>query len=555
MSMKPQGVVPIPDETRQVAQRAFPKGTLAMQLRDAFGPIYTDEPFAELFPKRGRPAEAPWRLAVVTVLQAQENLTDRQAAQMVQARIDWKYALSLPLDDPGFDFSILSDFRQRLIAHQAEALVLEPILALCRERGWLKAGGKQRTDSTAVLAQVRALNSLESVGESMRAALNAIAEQAPDWLLVHLDPDWFDRYVHRFELARFPKSESQRKQLTEQVGQDVDRLLSAIAQPQTPEAVASLPQVSLLAQVFAQHYEKHEARVQWRDGPAVCNQERVVSPYDPEARSSRKRESVWLGYKVHLTETCDQDPSRPHLIVHVETTPATIQDSEMLALIGEQERQVGLAAEEHLVDEAYTSGELLASQAQLGTTVLGPVPGPQSWQGRQQTGFAPSDFELDWQGQVATCPQGQRSTTWKQQPDRRGKPTVVIQFAAKTCRRCPVQSLCTRNPEGRSLTLNPQAAHEALLQRRAEQQTPSFRQRYALRAGIEGTISQAVRTTGLRRSPYRGLSPTHLQHVAIAAGLNLVRLQSFLYRQSQGQPARPARPLSPLARLKGGLPT
>jgi transposase len=203
MSMKPQGLEPIPEETVCIAKRSFPKGTLAIQLRDELGPIYTDEAFAHLFAKRGRGAEEPWRLALVTVFQAIEGLTDRQAAEYVRGRLDWKYALSLPLDDEGFDAKVLSDFRERLMVHGAVDLVLEPILQLCKQRGWLKAGGKQRSDSTAVLASVRALNSLESVGESMRAALNAIAEIEADWLQANLDPDWFERYVHRFEMARF----------------------------------------------------------------------------------------------------------------------------------------------------------------------------------------------------------------------------------------------------------------------------------------------------------------------------------------------------------------
>src|SRR5205823_5631299 len=136
-----------------------------------------------------------------------------QAAEMVRARLDWKYALSLPLDDEGFDASILVDFRQRLREHHSEELLLEPILRVCREQGWLKAGGKQRTDSTIVLASVRRLSSLESVGEALRAALNALAEIEPEWLLEHIEDDWFDRYVHRFELARFPKAQSQQEQL------------------------------------------------------------------------------------------------------------------------------------------------------------------------------------------------------------------------------------------------------------------------------------------------------------------------------------------------------
>src|SRR3989440_7458621 len=202
MSMKASGLEPIPEETRRLIRGLGPKGTMVTQLRDALGPIYSDEPFSHLFPKRERAAEAPWRLALVTVLQAIEGLTDRQAAEFVRARIDWKYALALPLEDPGFDYTVLSDFRQRILSAQAQDLILEPILQLCRERGWLKARGKQRTDATAVLARVQALSSLESVGEGMRATLNALTQQEPAWLREHLSPEWLDRYVDRFELAR-----------------------------------------------------------------------------------------------------------------------------------------------------------------------------------------------------------------------------------------------------------------------------------------------------------------------------------------------------------------
>src|SRR3989442_15893798 len=155
MSMKPSGLEPIPEETRLLVQRLCPKGTLVTQLRDALGPIYSDEHVAHLFPKRGRPAEAPWRLALVTVLQAIEGLTDRQAAQAVRTRIDWLYALALPLDEPGFDYAILTDFRQRVLAGQAQDLILEPILQLSRERGWLKTPGNQRTQATAGLGPLR----------------------------------------------------------------------------------------------------------------------------------------------------------------------------------------------------------------------------------------------------------------------------------------------------------------------------------------------------------------------------------------------------------------
>jgi len=520
------------------------------QLRDALGPIYSDEQFAHLFPKRGRPAEAPWRLALVTVLQAVEGLTDRQAAACLYTRLDWLYALALPLDDPGFDYSILSDFRQRLLSAQAEDLILEPILQLCRERGWLKARGKQRTDATAVLARVRALSSLESVGESMRAALNAVAAQEPQWLQAHLNPEWFDRYVHRFELARFPKAETQRQLLRQQVGEDVAHLLACLQEVQTPQWLRSLPEVRLLRQVFAQHYEQEGEQIRWRDGPAVSNEQRIVSPYDPEARSSRKRDRVWLGYKVHLTETCDQDPSGPHVITHVETTVATLQDADVLAPIHDHLRAKDLEPAEHYVDQGYPSGPELVRQARLGTQLIGPVGQDPSWQQREHSGYAVQDFVLDWQAKVATCPQGKQSVGWTAPPDRRQHASVVIRFATATCRSCPVRAQCTRGQGGRTLTLTPPEVHAALVERRAVQRSPAFVQQYALRAGIEGTLSQVLRTTRLRRTLYEGLPKTHLHHVAMAAGLNLKRIVVHLHAQSLGKPSRPARPKSALARLQ-----
>ena len=196
----------------------------------------------------------------------------------------------------------------------------------------------------------------------------------------------------------------------------------------------------------------------------------------------RQRQLVgFLSYKVHLTETCDQDPGCPHLITQVETTPATWQDSELLAPIQEHLRTKGLAPALHYVDQAYPSGPELVRQASLGTQIIGPVGQDPSWQQRQQTGYAVSDFALDWHTQVATCPQGHQSVGWTHPPDRRQHPTVVIRFAEATCRSCPVRAQCTRGHEGRTLTLMPLEVHAALHERRAVQRSPAFVQQYALR--------------------------------------------------------------------------
>ena len=182
MSLKPEPIGPVPQETARVAKAAFPKGSLFMHMRDELGVLSQDEAFAALFPHDGQPALAPWRLALITSMQFAEKLPDRQAADAVRARLDWKYALGLELEDQGFDFSVLSEFRSRLIAGNAQYLLFDTLLDHFKQRGLLKAGGRQRTDATHVLAKVRALNRVLCVGETFRAPLNTLALVAPAWL-------------------------------------------------------------------------------------------------------------------------------------------------------------------------------------------------------------------------------------------------------------------------------------------------------------------------------------------------------------------------------------
>jgi len=180
MSMHPQPIDPIPGDTARVARAAFPKGNVYIEMRNVLGTIYEDEDFAELFEVRGRPAIAPWRLALVTVMQFSEGLSDRQAAEAVRARIDWKYALGLKLTDPGFNFSVLSEFRSRLLEGGKQRLLLKKLLEGCKERGYLKVRGRQRTDSTHVLGALRVLSKWERTAETMRSALNALASADPE---------------------------------------------------------------------------------------------------------------------------------------------------------------------------------------------------------------------------------------------------------------------------------------------------------------------------------------------------------------------------------------
>jgi len=258
MSLKSLPIPPVPEETARVAQAVFPRGNVYMQVRDTLGTIYTDEAFADLFPTHGQPALAPWRLALVTVFQFLEGLTDRQAADAVRDRLAWKYALSLELTDPGFDHTVLSEFRSRLVEGHAEQRLLDLLLERCREGGWLKAHGRQRTDSTHVLAKIRALNRTLCVAQTMVYVLNVLSAIAPEWVRAHVPVEWVERYGERVEHERLPKEEQERKQYANQVGTDGWVLLAALDAPATADWMKTLPAVTTLRTIWEQQWSRHE---------------------------------------------------------------------------------------------------------------------------------------------------------------------------------------------------------------------------------------------------------------------------------------------------------
>ena len=219
--LRPQDPPAVPEETGRVARAAFPKGTLCLRIADALGPLYQDSQFAALFPSHGQPAAAPGRLALAVLLQFMEDLSDREAADAIRGRIDWKYALGLALTDPGFDHTVLSEFRTRLVTGSAELLLLDALLERLKSEGLVKARGRQRTDSTHVLAAVRTLNRLERVGETLRATLNELATAAPDWLQAVVPVAWYERYGRRVENYRLPNTEAARQVLAVAARNDV----------------------------------------------------------------------------------------------------------------------------------------------------------------------------------------------------------------------------------------------------------------------------------------------------------------------------------------------
>jgi transposase len=500
--------------------------------------LFVDSDFADLFPTVGQPAESPSRLLLITIFQYMEGLTDRQAADAVRRCIDWKYALALELTDPGFNFSVLSEFRDRLLAHEAACTYLDRLLERCREHGWLKARGRQRTDSTHVLAAIRTVSRLEGVGETLRHALDVLAQAAPDWLYPWLPAAWFDRYGTRFADFRLPKGITARQELAETIGNDGYALLAATMAPAAPAWVRDLPALQTLRQMWWQQFTPTEQGAQWRaDDTLPPSAQLLHSPYDTDARYSTKRTTAWLGYKVHITETCDADT--PNLITHIATVPATEHDSLVIDTIHADLAARDLLPAEHLVDAGYVSSETLVSSQPHAVDLYGPIQIDHSWQAVAGKGFDVARFVVDWDAKCVTCPQGQRSTIWKPTKNADDHDVIHIAFHKQTCAACLVRDDCTHaKASGRELTLRPRLHHEAVTTTRERQKAKGFRRRYAARAGIEGTIAQGTRTCDLRQARYRGYPKTQQQHMLTAIAMNCKRITAWLTDTPRSQVRR-----------------
>ncbi|MCX4784231.1 IS1182 family transposase [Streptomyces sp. NBC_01264] len=527
-----------------------------MRVRDELGGLFADAEFAGAFGLRGRRGWSPGRLAMVTVLQMAENLTDRAAAHRVRFDLSWKYCLGLELEDVGFDASVLSEFRTRVVEHGLEERVLDLLLAALKGKGLVKAGGKQRTDSTHVLAAVRDLNRLELCGESVRAALEALSAAAPHWVAQAVDVrGWNRRYGRRIDESWRPaSSKAKRDELVLDYGRDAVALLRAVHNPHSPLWLRELPAVQVLRRITVQNYlvttggdgrEVVKRREADKEG-LPPGRLRLASPYDLDARNGTKNALHWTGYKLHISEVCQRPrpgggtprpgrrarPDIPNVITHVATTDATVPDVKLVEPVHRALADRGLLPAEHYLDSGYASAELLAgARAAFGITLVAPLLAGTSRQDRENAGYQREAFTIDWDAEQATCPQGATSRFWS--PARQhGREGIAVRFDEADCGPCPVRAACTdATRQGRQLTLRPRDLQELINTNHAAQQDADWQTTYALRAGVEGTIRQATAVTGNRRARYRGLAKTHLEHVYSAVALNLIRLDAWWNNQ------------------------
>ncbi len=500
---------------------------------DHINELLDEDDFAFMYSPLGRGAVCPVMLALISVFQAREKLGDRAAAAMARRRLDCLYALHLPLTWGGFHHSDLSNFRKRVLTHEAEALIFEKVLALVQGLGFLKGVQMQRSDSTHILSCTERLGRLELVWETLRLALQAIECYGGAWCPTRIPEVFRQTYSTRRGTWHLKYGEMLEELV--RVGQDGLWLLAQLDTSAPPEVLAQ-PEIATFRTVWAQRFEvsaeaegDQETVVLKKQGGRGKGKEQIVTPYDADVRWFQKRDTEWEGYKLHVTETVDETVS-VQFITDVDLVAANAGDSEAVADIQTRLITRDLAPSEHYVDQGYTSGRNLAESAARGIELVGPIGLDTS--GKPE-GYRLADFILDAETREATCPAG-HTVPLILKGDPPGSQGSAADFHTH-CATCPARAVCAPGPQGRRIRTQPY--HQLREARRAEQQTAAFKERIKRRSAVEGTISELVRCYGVRHARYRGQAKVRLQILFAGAAANLNRLSRVLSLQPVPHPS------------------
>jgi transposase len=519
MSMQTPFAAEIPEDTRRLVEPLLPAESLYRLIGNEIDQIISDEDFIDMYATEGRPAVNPVVLAFVSVFQFLEKLPDRPAVEAVVMRLDWRYALRQDLTWTSFHYSDLCNFRKRLLEHGREGVVFERLVAYLRERGYIKGRGKQRTDATKISGYVARLSRLELVWETIRWALGALMRADVSWVGRHVPVSFVDTYSQR--RWDFRVGEAKIQQRTKEAGQEGYWLLEQ-AEGHGSDELKALVQIEQLRWVFGEQFTRGEDGERKPRLPGQAKGEVITNPHDPGVRYGYEGGQGWVGYELHMTETADEGPQ---FITDVEIVPAMRQDNQCLATIQDCLVKRGIPPGKQYVDQTYMSGYHITDSLSKGTDLRGYV---REGNLSKPEGFRLRDFKIDIEQRQAICPAEKKQAKWVRARRGINKLTAYhVQFGPQ-CQLCPHfgPHLCTDKPNGRHLGIN--VHHDLIQARRLEADTEAFRQEMHIRASIEGTVSEMVRSHGLRRSRYRGTRKNQLQALFGAAAVNLKRLAHCL---------------------------
>ena len=468
---------------------------------------FDDADFADMYDTHGRRPVSPARVACVTIPQFMQNVSDRVAVENTVRRRDWRIALAISPDYTPFNPTVLVRFRQRLLRNDRERELFAKVLGQIEQLGLLKERRKLRVDvpPKGGIADVAYLSRGDVVAEAIRVVVASLAKRYPKLLKDEPFCGLHEKHGEEVWVGLGGSGEQRLRRL----GRDGFAVLE-LCEDREVSGRATLEQIL------------HEQFIldEGDDEPKVCpekklDEDRLVTPHEPDVRVGTKRKKSWIGDKVHIVETADK--GRTNFVTEVFVTGPRVDDSRMIEPIVERVRSGPIETPTLLADGGYSSAGNTKLAAAEGIDLVSP-PRPDT----SNTKVPASEFEYDFKRQVARCPEGHTSSYWRQN----GR-VIVIRFAAATCRSCPRWGECTTKKYGRSLSISKD--YEQLVLDRARAKTAAFAKLYKARSGVEGSFSELVHRCGLRRSRYRGwrrpcAAKRELHAVLCATALNVVRL-------------------------------
>ena len=500
----------IPEDTAKLVKEILDEDDPYRLIGDRLSDFLVDEDFADFYADTGGPAISPVILSFVLIFQMMEKLPDRMAARALKVRMDWKYALHLPLNYEGFHFTNLSHFRQRLIENEAKYLVFDKLLQTLIDLGLVRQKGKVRTDSSHVLGAIANLSRLELVLETERVVLNVLQKEDQEWYNEQIPAAFQEEYGTK--RSDYQLSENEVKRTLQQAGADGWWLLQRLKQ--APKTLQALEKVQTMQEIWEQQFETDENEQYVGPRKKLESSGLIQSPHDPEAHYKVKRTTKWRGYKIQVTETAE-DKGDPNFILDIKATDAQLADYSVLLEIQNRLLRRGIFPKKQYVDYAYISTYLLKKSADQGIVLMGPA--------RQEpiTGlFKIVDFEFDLDKRIATCPAGKESTRCTLTKSPYGGQNFMFRFG-RQCQNCSLKKQCTISKIGRSIRYH--IYREFLENRLAEMETEEFWKDMKHRPPVEGTISQLTRH-GARQARYIGTDKVDLQEILTGVAVNMKRL-------------------------------
>jgi transposase len=492
---------------------------------DVFGkeiyPLFRDEDFLSIYSMKGRNAISPAFLSMVTLLQFKENLSDVEAQEACSMRIDWKIALRKRLEERvEFDPSTLCYFRRRLKENEELSLIFDKTVQMAKNKGFIKKRTNQRVDATHIIAHVNRISTTDLLFRAVKCLVEELEAKNPAFYEKEIPADIKERYENDF--SSFGMSKEKRADKQAEIVEEGLYLASICGRLSEGER-SGYVQLGIMEKIFEENIVVRKKEVGNKVFIEVDEIERpkqtIFNPRDPEVKMGIKGKTSWVGSKCHIVETSEKEGT--NIITDMIYQPANQNDNKILDKLEENNTRKGIEAGKLFCDSNYVSGDKIAEYEANDKKLMGYLQGESN---AKPEGFRVSDFTIDMEKRVATCPAGHETSEFAEQGDG----DIVVRFDKLVCRPCPHFDQCVGTCKNKKRSLKITKYHKYIQNRRDEQKTHEFRSQMKVRARVEGTISEAVRFHGLRFKKYKGAVGDALQFYMTGAAINLKRMLRIL---------------------------